>query len=756
MTPALNSWRSAVALVCACLVHAVWISLFVLWASSADALTTLYVDTASTAGTQDCTTSTPGSSGTAACATLRQAIDKLPDPLGDAYKIVLLASTGAADTQDITQSHWDFDTSATNYLWIYVDPTYRHKGYYDATKYRLEVSDTSGIYNNDASHVRIEGLQVKLTVTTSSGATYNGLRLATANNTTANIDHRYVDDLVWIVVAPGATDNAFAFNDSNPVTFTGTSRRINCIAIGGNTGFGSDGSTWARDNLGNYNVTAYGNEFPFQDLQICVNCLGAGATNVGGVFVSTGTTGHSNNASDDGSAGGTNARINQTFSFFNAVEGDYRLKTSDAGAKDFGLSDPLSGVYSDDITGYTRSGSWDIGAWETRTATAALTGTVTASITETDVVNGGKTIILTVDGDSFVDNTGAIQYVGGQDNSFAGTTSNTDITFSLDGGLANITTPAANDLVTVCFCTGSTADRTLSITNTAGTAYTLIGSELYADDTFDTNMRCAYRFMPATPETAVRFAGGTGNAADAGTYAIKVYRNVDQTTPIDVTTTTATGINTRLADPPSITPSTAGAVIQIVGCGAGGTLTADYTNPGNLDDWRTDGQSDTNDSGIGSGHRTWTSGAHDQAAFTGGGTDTTSDSWAAVSFALRPATASAFDNARDDLRDNCDSAQAEATGWDALKTTTMPVANVVRTSDTVVTVTLQAAASYNITAQETITCTVPAVILSGATATAATPTFTIDATGAATCPGTRGLLGVGCEEGILKVLGFWW
>lgn len=362
--------------------------------------------------------------------------------------------------------------------------------------------------------------------------------------------------------------------------------------------------------------------------------------------------------------------------------------------------------------------------------TVAVTGTATASITEADVVAGGKTILLTATGDTYVDNLAAISYVGGQDNSFAGTTSNTDVTFSLTGG--SDATPAAGDLVVVTFCTGSTVDRTLSITNTGGTAYTLIGSELYSDDTFDTNMRVAYRFMPGTPETAVRFAGGSGNAADAATYAIQVFRNVDTGTPMDVSATTvsAANQNTRLIDPPSITPSTAGAWIGISGCAAGGTLTADFTDPGDVVNFRTDGQTDTNDSGVAAWHYTsWTSGAYDHGALTGGGTDTTSDSYASVAWALRPATDSAFDNQRDELRDGCDSAQAEGTGWDALKTTTMPVANVVRTSSTVVTVTLQAAGTYNITAQETITCTVPAGILEGGGSIVASPTFTVDTSG---------------------------
>jgi hypothetical protein len=83
------------------------------------------------------------------------------------------------------------------------------------------------------------------------------------------------------------------------------------------------------------------------------------------------------------------------------------------------------------------------------------------------------------------------------------------------------------------------------------------------------------------------------------------------------------------------------------------------------------------------------------------------------------------------LVDGIDSGQAEATGWDAVVKVGIDVGtagsplDVIRTSNTVCTITLDAEASYNITAQETITATIPAAVLTGGVPIVATPTFTV-------------------------------
>lgn len=91
-------------------------------------------------------------------------------------------------------------------------------------------------------------------------------------------------------------------------------------------------------------------------------------------------------------------------------------------------------------------------------------------------------------------------------------------------------------------------------------------------------------------------------------------------------------------------------------------------------------------------------------------------------------TGATFDAQRQNIINGIDSAQAEATGWDAEVKAKQGVAGVVRTSDTVVTITLDAQAAYNITATETITATIPATALTGNAQVVASPTFTITST----------------------------
>ncbi len=223
-----------------------------------------------------------------------------------------------------------------------------------------------------------------------------------------------------------------------------------------------------------------------------------------------------------------------------------------------------------------------------------------------------------------------IQYVGGYATSVAAGTANRVITFdgNLTGGLAS--SASAGDLVVVYFGVGSTADVDLVI---AG--YTEI-ADLYANDALDANLAVGYKFMGLTPDTTVTLTGGTGDFPNGGAIAIQVWRGVDPYLPLDVVSTTATGIDTVLCNPPSITPITAGAII--LAGGAGGHAAGVHTySSSDLTSFISSGSANvTNDATVGLGYKTWTSGAFDPAAFTFSGSDGTGYSWAAVTLALRP------------------------------------------------------------------------------------------------------------------------
>ena len=91
------------------------------------------------------------------------------------------------------------------------------------------------------------------------------------------------------------------------------------------------------------------------------------------------------------------------------------------------------------------------------------------------------------------------------------------------------------------------------------------------------------------------------------------------------------------------------------------------------------------------------------------------------------ASGGVFNGQRQAIIDGLTSAQSEATGWNLAVRANLLTGDVVRTSDTLVTITLSAQATYDITAQETIEVTVPATALvPGGSSIVGTPTFTVD------------------------------
>lgn len=98
----------------------------------------------------------------------------------------------------------------------------------------------------------------------------------------------------------------------------------------------------------------------------------------------------------------------------------------------------------------------------------------------------------------------------------------------------------------------------------------------------------------------------------------------------------------------------------------------------------------------------------------------TNDTWVA--------SGGTFNAQRQNIIDGFDASADPTNGWNTEVRDKEVVGAVVRTSDTVVTVTWAAASGYSISSDETITCTVPAAALvtSGSPLTA-TPTFDVTA-----------------------------
>ncbi len=134
----------------------------------------------------------------------------------------------------------------------------------------------------------------------------------------------------------------------------------------------------------------------------------------------------------------------------------------------------------------------------------------------------------------------------------------------------------------------------------------------------------------------------------------------------------------------------------------------------------------------------------------------TGDTWVA--------TVGADNAITDALIAGIDSGGAETAGWDAVVKGNMVFGDVARTSATVVTITLAAESTYAITANETITVTVPATALTAAGEMVATPTFDVtNETPTCALTGTAqdgGVLeteiGAGAETIILTLTGAQW
>ena len=231
-------------------------------------------------------------------------------------------------------------------------------------------------------------------------------------------------------------------------------------------------------------------------------------------------------------------------------------------------------------------------------------------------------------------NTPPPTYVGGVIASAPNTSTDQTVSLtSLTGGLAS--SPSENDIVIIYYGVATNGSNENLAFVTSG--YTEV-ADLFQNDSYAGNLLVGYKVMGATPDTSVTCNTPTSTSSWGPVMAVQVWRNVDTTTPMDVTPTTNGQANTLLIDPPAITPVTSSAVIISGGCGGHNHQSADTYSSSDLSNFLTLSGTQTYKPCVGMGsYSEWTSGSFDPAAFTF--SDSTSSSYSCVSctLALRPA-----------------------------------------------------------------------------------------------------------------------
>lgn len=340
---------------------------------------TVYVD-GSTSGT-------PGTDG-AHYATLSAAmageVGAAPDLVANTAILNVEISLTSADTTAVVVN--GFTTSASYYVNIYTTAAARHAGVWSESKYRLTAVDVAadsdvGALTITDPYTRVTGLQVKTTQSSNyksclgivvilAGDTFGNGRCLARDCLVVSDAGAYnnggclgvkatgspVDWINCVVVGMGSGtsytggDLPYASNGMWVNYFDGITRIFNCTVIGFHTGFYQQRSTDAS----NYAVFT--------------NCISNDSTSAGYAVSGANSTGD-HNLSDRDDAFGTNP-INSALTFANAAGLNYALAAGDTAAIGAGVD--LSATIGDslDIAGATRTGTWDLGAFDYASATA--------------------------------------------------------------------------------------------------------------------------------------------------------------------------------------------------------------------------------------------------------------------------------------------------------------------------------------------------------------------------------------------------
>lgn len=224
-----------------------------------------------------------------------------------------------------------------------------------------------------------------------------------------------------------------------------------------------------------------------------------------------------------------------------------------------------------------------------------------------------------------------VRFVGSLANDDSGGTGTSTVSFSGAFGLRDElnSEPALreNDVVIVSFTS------TYTDTYTVPTGWTELATVSVTDGK-TSKLHVWAKRMGATPDTQV-ILPQSGSVTHATAWTVHAFRDVDPDF-LDVTAVTASDPNSGQPNPPSVTPVTSGSIVLAVGANSYFS-SANFANSDlstGTNHFRQATGTDSNPCKIGAGFQTWTAGAFDPAAWTGGTTDTGSV-WTAATLALR-------------------------------------------------------------------------------------------------------------------------
>ncbi len=315
-----------------------------------------YVDTGSSGGDG----TTPATSGAnaayaslSACLTTEYNNDATLTDEGNLVIHLNRTNGGGADTTAATiVTGWGTDTT---HRVVIVQDDFPTDAIYNSAKYVLQPTDTTGLTVQD-KFVTVGPLQIN-PVETGTGIA-RGININTVG---ASSDIRIQRCIIKGSCAGTGEGYGIYINDSAVIV-----KIYNCLIL--DIVSGSD-----TDFRG---IRAYGNTTSIYNCTV-YNCRYGIYLSTGGTVTATNcavgnnyddflnVTTVTNCCSDDGDGTDPQSPSGGDWAneFANLAGGDFRLK-SGGNCIDHGVTDPGSGLYSTDILGTTRSGAWDIGAFE--------------------------------------------------------------------------------------------------------------------------------------------------------------------------------------------------------------------------------------------------------------------------------------------------------------------------------------------------------------------------------------------------------